>query len=229
MYTLMSAISPWASVYFLLIVAIGGAHTHRSAALRRTSARRLHAHTVVAAITRLAHTSVDARTRRARIRILRAVRIATPGASPLVRARGRRCVHSHPLLHTLSTGFFIINLFLAVIFEELVSAEAFEMAIERSSFAGAGVLAPATARTARTSRTTVNHTTRRGSSFVPPERWGSWRKCLAAAVQSDAFNYVSTALVGVNMVLMCLVYDGMPVRHTTIRAERRATAVLCRC
>ena len=124
------------------------------------------------------------------------------------------------LLFVILGGFFIVNLFLAVIFEEFISAqktallEAEDEALEAAQAkadadADANADADAGGRTILPTRSAVSLPDCTKFDWCQPPKLAFLRMHVSELVTSDAFNAASATVVVLNMVLMCMPYAGM--------------------
>ena len=126
-------------------------------------------------------------------------------------------------------GFFIINLFLAVMFDEFIKAKATETAVQSAVDSAVAFTSPRTA--AAGSRMTRGSAAddKEGARLLPavsqlsdgsftraaadaglrPQSW------LAQMVTASWFNHGATALVLLNIFLMCMPYEGMSAAYET--------------
>ena len=119
-------------------------------------------------------------------------------------------------------GFFVVNLFLAVLFEAYVQAETLEkeaiaerarqlaLKEERKSFKGSS--------SAHADGDNAPLLKGSPSRCECAPSIGSWRSDLDSVVNSTWFNHGSTGLVLINLVLMCMPYHGMSEEHAQMLA-----------
>ncbi|KAL1524565.1 hypothetical protein AB1Y20_019455 [Prymnesium parvum] len=124
------------------------------------------------------------------------------------------CVYSVSVV--VLGGFFVVNLFLAVIFNEFISIHSAEQSVGKQSKAGDYPARGADTNTGDNvallqdfQRSDETVSTSSACIWLDCFPRSGWRAQLRAIVTSERYVQLSTALVVVNLLLMCMGYTGM--------------------